>query len=126
MTKSAGRGGRGAARLFLADEFSDGALQAGGRVRLPPPAQPLASAILGNVVTAGDAVPGGVILRTYDALYEFRGPKNAPLHQFRGWPVRQLEPPAEPQGEAVAYGPDRCSVYTVSEDSGRLTVLRCR
>ena len=126
VTKSPGRGGRGAAQLFLADEFRDGELTRAGRVRLPPPAQPFASAVVGNVVTAGDVVPGGVVLRTYDAIYEFRGSKSAPLRRFPGWPVTQLTAPSEPQGEAVAYGADGCSVYTVSESSGRLTVLRCR
>ena len=126
VTKAPGRAGRGAAKLFLADQFRDGELTAAGRVRLPPPSQPFASAIVGNVVTAGDMVPGGVVLRTYDAIYEFRGPKSAPLRRFPGWPVTQLAAPSEPQGEAVAYGPDRCSLYTVSENSGRLTLLRCR
>ena len=126
VTKAPGRKGRGAARLFVAAEFRDGQLVAAGRVRLPPPGQPFASAVLGNVVTAGDMVPGGVVLRTYDALYEFRGPKDAPLRRFPDWRVHQLAAPSEPQGEAVAYGADRCSLYTVSESSGRLTVLRCR
>jgi hypothetical protein len=126
VTKAPGRGDRGAARLYVADEFGDGQLAAAGRVRLPPPAQPFASAVVGNVVTAGDAVPGAVVLRTYDALYEFRGRKKAPLRQFPSWRVRQLRAPSEPQGEAVAYGADGCSLYTVSEGSGRLTVLRCR
>lgn len=125
VTKSAGRHGRGGARLFLADQFGDGMLTAGPAVRLPPPRRPFASAILGNVVTGGDATPGGVVLRTYDAIYEFRGPRGAPLRAFPAWHVTQLPPPSEPQGEAVAYGVDGCSVYTVSEDSGQLTALRC-
>jgi hypothetical protein len=127
VTKDPGRRGRGGARLFVLEGFTDGVLQPAGRVRLPPPRLPLAAAILGNVVTGGDATPGRVALRTYDTIYEFTAPQtDAPLVGFPGWPVRELRGPSEGQGEAVAYGPNGCDLFTVSEDSGRLTRMPCR
>ena len=127
VTKAAGRRGRGAARLFVADTFADQQLAAAGRVRIPQPAMPFAAAVVGNVVTGGDAAPGRVVLRTYDAIFEFLAPRpDAPLSTFARWPVREVPAPAEPQGEAVAYGRDGCDLYTVSEDSPRLSIIPCR
>ena len=126
ITKAAGRHGRGAARLYVAAEFGDQRLRSAGRVRLPQPALPLAAAVVGNVVTGGDAAAGRVALRTYDAIFEFTAPDlSAPLHSFPAWPVREIPAPAEPQGEAIAYGRDGCSLFTVSEDSPRLSLVAC-
>ena len=127
VTKAAGRAGRGAARLFQAEDFSDQQLQPVGRVRVPQPSFPLAAAVVGNVVTAGDAADGRVALRTYDAIFEFTAPRpGLPLRRFPRWPVREIPAPGEPQGEAIAYGVDGCSLFTVSEDSPRLSVVACR
>lgn len=126
VTKAAGRSGRGVARLYTTEGFGNQTLTPRGRVRLPPPALPLASAVLGNVVTGGDATRGRVALRTYDAVYEFTAPSDdEPLHTFPDWPVHQLPAPDEVQGEAVAYAADGCGLFTVGEDSGRLTSLPC-
>lgn len=127
VTKAAGRKGRGAARLYQADDFTDQQMHAVGRVRIPQPAFGLAAAVVGNVVTGGDAADGRVALRTYDAIFEFTAPDaDAPLREFPGWPVREVSAPPEPQGEAVGYGPDGCSLFTVSEDSPSLSVVACR
>lgn len=126
VTKAPGRSGRGAARLFVTDGFGDATLEDAGRVRLPGPAFPLAAAVVGNVVTGGDIARDRVVLRTYDALYEFQGPRDAALRDFPSWPVTELAAPPEPQGEAVAYATDGCTLFTVSEESGALTALRCR
>lgn len=127
VTKAPGRRGRGAARLFVAEEFADLQLRAAGRVGLPQPALPLAAAVVGNVVTGGDAARGLVALRTYDSIFEFVAPRPAAaLTGFPQWPVREVSAPAEPQGEAVAYGPHGCDLFTVSEDSPRLSVIPCR
>jgi hypothetical protein len=126
LTKAAGRRGRGAARLYLADRFADGELRDAERVRVPQPSLPLAAAVVGHVVTGGDWRPGGVVLRTYDAVFEYRDPAGTGgLEKFASWPVTEISPPPEQQGEAVAYGSDGCSLYTVSEASGAVFALRC-
>ena len=127
VSKAPGTRGRGAARLYQARDFRDQQMRALGRVRIPQPALPLAAAVVGNVVTGGDAAAGRVVLRTYDAIFEFTAPDpGAQLRRFPNWPVREVASPAEPQGEAVAYGPDGCSLFTVSEDSPDLSVIACR
>lgn len=127
VTKHAGRSGRGAGRVYLADSFASTTLQRGPRVRLPPPERPFASIVLGNVVTGGEAGPGRVVLRTYDAIYEFTAPRRqAPLRTFPSWPVAEVASRAEPQGEAITYGHDGCGLFTVSEGSGAVTSIPCR
>ena len=114
------------ARLFTAGP-AGGTLRRAGRVRVPLPALPLAAAVVGNVVTGADSSPGGVLLRTYDAVFEYRAPApDADVARFASWPVTEVRAAAEPQGEAVAYGSDGCSYFTVSEGSGALSVSRCR
>lgn len=127
VTKDPGRARRGAARLYLADSFGDTTLDRGQRVRLPRSALPLASAVLGTVVTGGDARDGRVVLRTYDAVYEFIAPDaDSSLAQFPFWPVAEIAAPAEGQGEAITYGADGCGLYTVGEGSGAVTSIPCR
>lgn len=127
VTKAEGARGRGAARVYRTTGFADQVLRRGSKVRLPAPRFPLAAAVVGNVVTGGDSTQGRVVLRTYDALYEFTAPtSHAPLHRFPSWPVREITSPQEPQGEAVAYGSDGCGIFTVSEDSGVLTSIPCK
>ena len=127
VTKAAGEGPSGAARLYVAREFGDAQLTDRGRVELPTPSLPLAAATLGNVVTGGDWAPGRVVLRTYDAIFEFRSPSGrGGLRGFADWPVEEVPAPAEQQGEAVAYGSDGCSLYTVSEGSGAVSAAPCR
>lgn len=127
VTKNARRSGRGAGRVYLADSFADTTLQRGPRVRLPPPERPFASVVLGNVVTGGEAGRGRVVLRTYDAIYEFTAPRpQAPLRAFPSWPVAEVASRAEPQGEAITYARDGCGLFTVSEGSGAVTSIPCR
>ena len=127
VTKDAGNGRSGAARLFVARDFADAQLVDRGRVELPTPSLPLAAAALGNVVTGGDWAPGRVALRTYDAIFEFRSPSGrGGLRSFADWPVQEVDAAPEPQGEAVAYGADGCSLYTVSEGSPDVSAALCR
>lgn len=126
VTKDPGSDKRGRARLYSAP-FADAMLRKGPRVRLPEPSLPLAAAVLGNVVTGADAAPGRVVVRTYDAVYEFTAPRpDAPLKRFPSWPVAQLQAPGEAQGEAIAYAADGCGLYTVGEGSGAVTSIPCR
>jgi hypothetical protein len=68
-----------------------------------------------------------VVLRTYDAIYEFTAPRpTAPLDRFPRWPVTEVPSPAEAQGEAITYAADGCGLFTVSEGSGALTAIPCR
>ena len=127
ITKDPGKRGRGGARLYIAQRFGDATLRAGRRLPLPTPGLPLAAAVVGNVVTAADAAPGRVIVRTYDALYEFTTDRpGQPLQHFPSWRRREVAAPAEGQGEAVAYATDACGLFTVSEGSGRVTSIPCR
>ena len=127
VTKEPGPRKRGAARLYLANRFADAVMEDGGRVRVPQPAAAMVTAILGNVVTAGDWRPGAVVLRTYDAAFEFRSPSGrGGLETFASWPVTEVVVAAEQQGEAIAYGPDGCALFTVSEGSGTVSLARCR
>lgn len=129
VTKDAGDGdGRtGAARLYTVDGFADATLADRGAVPVPMPALPLAAAAVGNVVTGGDWAPGRVVLRTYDAVVEYRAPRGrGGLVRFSDWPVTEVVTGAEQQGEAVAYGADGCSLYTVGEGSGEVTAALCR
>lgn len=127
VTKSADDRGSGTARLFVAAEFGDATLADRGPVDIPAPALPLAAAVVGNVVTGGDWAPGRVVLRTYDGAVEFRMPRGrGGVPGFADWPVSAVATASEQQGEAIAYGPDGCSLYTVSEGSGALSVSPCR
>lgn len=127
VTKDADEGGAGAARLYVAPEFRDATLDDRGRVGVPSPSLPLAAASVGNVVTGADWAPGKVALRTYDAIFEFRAPSGrGGLLGFPGWPVTEVAVAPEGQGEAVAYGMDGCSLFTVSEGSGTLSAAICR
>lgn len=126
ITKAAGRRGRGAARLYTAEKFATGTLGPAGRLRLPYPSVPLATAVVGNVVTGADAAPGRVAVRTYDAVFEFTAPgTRAHPSTLNRWRVQEISAPSEPQGEAIAYATDGCGLYTVSEDSPRLYSIPC-
>lgn len=126
VTKAPGRHNRGAARLYTGS-FAATTLRRGSRLRLPPPALPFAAAVVGNVVTAADATAGRVVVRTYDALYEFTASRpDEPLRRFPTWDLREVPAPSEGQGEAVAYAADGCGLFTVGEGSGRITAIPCR
>lgn len=127
VTKDAGDGAAGGARLYVTGQFGDATLRDRGRVPLPTPSLPFAAAAVGNVVTGGDWAPGRVVLRTYDAIFEFRAPRGSGgLLGFPRWPVTEVDAAAEQQGEAVAYGADGCALYTVSEGTGALSAAICR
>ena len=127
VTKDARNNGANAGHLYVTGGFSDATLRDAGRVKVPRPRAPFVSVVLGNVVTAADFTPGLVALRTYDAIFEYVAPRRtSSLAGFRRWPVREVASPIENQGEALAYGSDGCSLYTVSEGSDRLSVVPCR
>lgn len=114
------------ARLLGAPDFADGALVDHGTVPIPEPATPFAASAVGNVVTAGDAVPGRVLLRTYDEVVEYVAPDaDAPLSTLPTWMPHPLPGPALPQSEAVAYSAEGCGWATASEGVGDLWLTTC-
>lgn len=116
----------GRTRLLGTPVFADATLVDLGEVPVPDPAIALAAGVVGNVVTAGDTGPGRVLLRTYDAVLEYRSPDPAaPLSTFPTWPVTELAGPFLPQAEAVAYTADGCGWATISEGVGDLWVTAC-
>ena len=127
LTKAAGARGRGAARMYTADSFASGPLTSAGRLRLPYPSRPFATAVVGNVITGADAAPGRVAVRTYDAIFEFTAPSaRAHPSSMNRWAVREVSAPSEQQGEAIAYAVDGCGLYTVSEASPRVYSMPCK
>jgi hypothetical protein len=117
----------GPARLLRAPGWSDGTLEDLGQVPVPPPATPMQSLFVGNVVTGGDQLPGRVILRTYDQVVELvADTADAPLASLSRWRTSTPPAPFEVQSEAIAYAPDGCGYYTVGERSGDIWFTRCR
>lgn len=114
------------ARLYAAPGFTSGVLRDLGTVPLPLPERALASLFFGNVVTGGDALPGRVLLRTYDHVVEYvaSGPE-ADLAGFPSWPSRAVPSSWQPQAEAVTYAADGCGYYSASEMSGDLWFTPC-
>lgn len=114
------------ARLLGAPGFADGVLVDHGVVPVPKPELPFAASAVGNVVTGGDAVPGRVLLRTYDEVVEYVAPAlDAPLSTLPTWTPQPLPSPGLPQSEAVAYSAEGCGWATVSEGVGDLWLTTC-
>lgn len=69
-----------------------------------------------SIVTAGDISPAGdqMVLRNYGFAYLYDR-QGSWAETLQGRP-RQFTLPAEPQGEAIAYGLDGRTLFTVSED----------
>lgn len=115
-----------APRLFRG-KFPGGVLEDLGPVPLPEPAVALASAFVGNVVTAADAGPDRVLLLTYDSAFEYRAPApGSPLAGFGAWPVTEV--PAAPlvQPEALAWDPHGCGYRIAGEGVDELWAVACR
>ena len=70
-------------------------------------------------VTSGDIDPDGsrLVLRTYDAAYEFPIPNGDVVAAFAA-PPRQIVLPRMPQGEAITYTRDSSAWVTSSEGAG--------
>lgn len=112
------------ARLLAAPGFADGVLVDLGTVAVPEPAVPLASALLGVLVTAGDSRSGRVVLRTYDSAVEWVAPEpGSALASFPTWPSHEVPAPPEAQGEAIAYVADGTAYVTASEGVGDMWLM---
>ena len=73
------------------------ALQLVGRLRAADPGLERRAAVYPPRGTGADSAPGAVVLRTYDALFEYRAPSaDAPLSQFASWPVSDTSRYASP------------------------------
>jgi hypothetical protein len=101
-------------RLLGADAFADGVLRDLGAIDLPDPPLGLASAVVGNVVTGGDADGDRVVLRTYDHVVVYAPPEpGAPVTTLPTWTPTVVDTPRLPQPEAVAL--DHCGLWLISE-----------
>jgi hypothetical protein len=75
-----------------------------------------------TMLTGGAINPCGdaMLLRMYNRIVELRVPDGGTFESiFQQEPVSVPTPLDEPQGEAVAYGPDGRSYFTASERSGQ-------
>ncbi|MCZ7556976.1 MAG: hypothetical protein M5R41_11310 [Bacteroidia bacterium] len=85
-------------------------LEAVGVLRIPSPFSPL------RLVTAADlaADRSAVLLRTYAALYEYRG-IGSPLQLLQSTPRAVHGAPVQPQAEAVCYDKDSRGIFLATE-----------
>lgn len=103
-----------------------GTLEHLGDLELPLPESPFFADLVGHVVTAADSVPGRVIIRTYDEIYEYRaGDPDADLGTFPEWPVRSVPTPFQMQSETIAYRIGGCGYLTTSELTGAIDGVDC-
>lgn len=103
-----------------------GPLEHLGDLELPLPESPFFADLVGHVVTAADSVPGRVIVRTYDEIYEYRAEDpDAGLNTFPDWPVRRLPAPFQMQSETIAYRGGGCGYVTTSELTGSIDGVGC-
>ncbi len=120
-------GTTGEARLYRAEAFADGVLTDLGPVPVPPPAAPVQSSFVGDVVTGGDHRDGRVLLRTYDQVLEFVAPDGErDLDALASWTIRSVPSPFELQSEALTFAPDGCGYLTAGEVVGDLWRVPCR
>lgn len=101
--------------LLAADRWGSGVLRDLGPVPLPAPSVGLAAAVVGNVVTGGEARGDVVVLSTYDHVVRYTAPApGAPLTSLGRWRAEEVEDvPALPQAEGVTI--DHCGLWMVSE-----------
>lgn len=73
-----------------------------------------------RLATAGDAHPCAprFVLRTYNRVYEFRGPDGGSLVDAFAAAALSVPAETEVQGEAIAYLPDGGGFVTISEGKG--------
>ena len=103
-----------------------GSLEYVGDLDLPAPESPFFADVVGHVVTAADSVPGRVIVRTYDEIYEYRAEDPAAdPGTFFDWPVRLVPAPFQMQSETIAYRLDGCGYLTTSELTGSIEGVDC-
>lgn len=126
-------------RLYVVTKVADG--QPSSVYALPP--DPSATALNtaikvvdlpvpasgGRAVSASSAHPcgAGFLLRTYDAVYEFRIAPSEPFESaFSASPVRVAEP-SEPQSEGISYLSDGSGFVTTGETAAApIYETRCR
>ncbi len=119
-------GETGPTRVFRG-ERDGGALEHVTDLDLPAPESPFFAEVVGHVVTAADSVPGRVIVRTYDEIYEYRSEtSDADLGTFPDWPARRVPTPFQMQSETVAYRVGECGYLTTSELTGSIDGVSCR
>jgi hypothetical protein len=103
-----------------------GTLEHLGDLELPLPGSPFFADVVGHVVTAADSVPGRVIVRTYDEIYEYRAEDSgADLGTFPDWPMRRVPAPFQIQSETIAYRGSSCGYLTTSELTGSIDGVGC-
>ena len=115
----------GPTELFAAPGYGSGTMAPLGTLDLPDPRTPLAAGFVGTVVTAADAQPDRVLVRTYDAVYSYARPSGAPLSGLPQWPVTELPAPREGQAEALAADTDGCGYLTTAEGTGVIWQVSC-
>lgn len=117
----------GPTRLYEVPEFADGEVVSRGVVPVPPPRLALVSTVVGNVVTGADALPGRVVLRTYDhaVVYSAADGTDADPAQMGRWPFSEVPTSGPLQTEGIALGADGCTTLTVGEGSGVLWRTPC-
>jgi len=78
-----------------------------------------------NRITGGDADPRGTeaVLRTNIAIYHFTRDAAQPLASAFSASPCMVTPAAEPQGEAICFGPLGDALYTISESGNKAKAL---
>jgi hypothetical protein len=89
-------------------------LESVGVLRIPSPFSPL------RLVTAADlaADRSAVLVRTYGALYEYRG-SGSPLQLLQGAPRTVSGAPMQPQAEAACYDKNAGGIFLATEGNGQ-------
>lgn len=132
ITKPAHKQRPVAAHRVYRAEPGGGELQKVGEFSPPDPPLALQSLLTGNVVTDAAAMPGRVLLLTYDQVIEYTAPDpTAPLATFFSWPQHNLPKPEQIQSEGIAPTADGCGYAIVSEGgpgggAGSIAVVPCR
>ena len=109
-----------------------GELQQVGEFSPPDPPLALQSLLTGNVATDAAAMPGRVLLLTYDQVIEYTAPDpSAPLATFFSWPQHNLPKPEQIQSEGITPTTDGCGYAIVSEGgpgggAGSIAVVPCQ
>jgi hypothetical protein len=119
-------GSTGPTRLYRG-AAEGGVLEDLGEIELPAPVSGVFAALVGHVVTGADAHAGGVLLRTYDEVYEYRtDDPDADIATFPTWRMRRVPAPFQVQSETIAYRIDDCGFITTSELTGSVDAVTCR
>ena len=112
---------------MAAGEFRDGELIGRGVVPVPVPELAIAASLVGNVVTGADAVPGSVVLRTYDHAVRYTAADEQTDPATMGtWAFTETASSGPLQTEAISFDADDCATLTVGEGSGTVWRTPCR